>query len=80
MRAETIVVERTAPIDDATRAYVEKALFAGYWGPKIDIHLTAAQVRRLRRWTNPDSADYAPARPDFHYIQTLTCFTGRKLG
>lgn len=77
-RADTIVIERTAPLDDATRAYLEKALFADYWGPKIDVHLSAAQVRRLRQWTNPDSADYALARADFHYIRTLTCFSGRK--
>ncbi len=77
-RAKTIVVERTAPLDDATRTYLEKALFAGYWGPKIEAHLTADQTRQLRNLTDPDSAHYALARPDFHYIQTLTCFTAQR--
>lgn len=76
--AETIVVERTAPLDRATRAYIEQALFAGYWGPKIDPYLTAAEVQRLRELTDPKSQEYALARPDFHYVQTLTCFSGRK--
>lgn len=77
-RAETIVVERTAPLDDATRAYIEQALFAGYWGPKIDAYLTVAEARRLRKLTDPNSVDYALARPDFHYVQTMTCFSGHK--
>jgi SAM-dependent methyltransferase len=79
-QARTFLIERTAPLDDAARAYIEVAIFRGYWGPAIDPYLTPPEVQRLRGLLDPESPEYALARPDFHFLQTLTCFVGINSG
>jgi|GEM_PF-846513 len=79
VRPRTLVIERTAPLDEAARSYLEQAVFGGYWQSRIDAFLTVPQAQRLRQWLNPDSPEYALKRPDFHFIQTLTCFIARKV-
>ena len=39
-----------------------RVLDAGYWGAKIGAYLTAAEARRLRELTYPNSAGRSPSR------------------
>ena len=74
--AHTIAIERLAPLAPADQRYLQEAVFDGYWGAKLRPYLSSGDWRRLTVLTDPDSAEYALRRPDFHHLQTLTAVVG----
>jgi SAM-dependent methyltransferase len=77
LRTRTYVIERVQPLSDADRDYLQRAIFEGTWGERLDPYLCADDRDRLRRNCDPRSADYCLERADFHHLQTLTVCEGR---
>ena len=75
--ARTHVIERTQPLSDADRDYLQHAIFEGTWGEKIYPFMEQWDVARLRRNCDPSSNEYCLDREDFHHVQTLTVFESR---
>lgn len=76
VEAHTIAIDRTSPVDMATEAYLQEAIFRNTWGEKVRPYLSAEDYAELELLCNPASAHYAPRRDDFHFIQTFTLVTG----
>jgi SAM-dependent methyltransferase len=75
--ARTLVIERTAPLDDVDREYLSEAVFRGYWGERLRPYLDERDWAEVQRLTDPASPAYCLDRSDFHHLQTLTMVTGR---
>jgi SAM-dependent methyltransferase len=74
--ARTFVIERCAPLDERTRAWLLEAIFRGTWGERLQPYLAAADYRELTELCDPDSPRFALTRPDFHFLQTFTLTVG----
>ncbi|HEY6126126.1 MAG TPA: class I SAM-dependent methyltransferase [Steroidobacteraceae bacterium] len=72
----TVVIERLQPLGAADAAYFEETMFAGTWGERLKPFLDAREWDALRRYTDPESAEYCLHRRDFHHLQTLTVCEG----
>lgn len=73
----TILIERTAPLDSASQAYLLQAIFRDTWGERLRPYLAAEDYAQLLRLCDPGHAEFALRRPDFHFLQTFTLATGR---
>ena len=74
----TIVIERVAPLDPPTHAWLLEAIFRGTWGERLRPYLSRADHAQLTRLCDPDHAEFALSRPDFHFLQTLTLAIGER--
>lgn len=75
--AHTYVIERIAPLDPASEAYINEALFLRTWQKeRISPYLSAEDMSAVARLCDPTSAEYALRRPDFHFLQTFTVVLG----
>jgi SAM-dependent methyltransferase len=72
----SVLIERIVPLDEATEAYLREAIFRDTWGERLRPYLSAEDYRQLRSLCDPEHADYALRRPDFHFLQSLTLATG----
>ena len=72
----TVVIERISPLGAADEAYLLEALFRGTWGERLRPYLAAEDYAALERLCDPSDPHYAPRRPDFHLLQTLTLASG----
>jgi hypothetical protein len=78
--AQTIVIERIAPLSAADEEYYLEGVFRGYWGHRVQPYLTPGDWEALRALTDPESGRYCLRRPDFHHIQTYTLVRCRGKG
>ena len=76
VRADTIVIERIAPLGSADVDYLFEAIFSGTWGERLAPYLSSADYALVRQLCNPEAPGFALRRPDFHFLQTLTVVTG----
>jgi SAM-dependent methyltransferase len=72
----TVVIERLSPLDEATEAYLSETIFRDTWGDRLRPYLSEDDYRALARLCNPQHADYALRRHDFHFLQSFTLATG----
>ena len=72
----TQVLERCAPLDPSTRAWLLEAIFRGTWGERLRPYLAPADYEALTRLCNPQHPEFALERPDFHFLQTFTLALG----
>jgi SAM-dependent methyltransferase len=70
--ARTFVIERIAPLDAHTRAWLIEATFRGTWGERLRPYMATADYEELARLCDPQHPEFALARPDFHFLQTFT--------
>jgi hypothetical protein len=75
--ARTFVIERLSPLRASDADYLLEGVFQGYWGDKLRPYLTELDRRKLERLCDPASADFALARPDFHFVMTYTVAVGQ---
>jgi SAM-dependent methyltransferase len=68
----TIVIERTAPLRPADRAYLLEAIFRQTWGERLRAYLSPADYAELRALCDPAHSQFALRRADFHFLQTFT--------
>lgn len=76
--SRTIAIERIAPLDAATEAYLGETIFRDTWGERLRPYLSAEDFGSLQTLCNPLHAGYALRRPDFHFLQTFTLVCGQK--
>ena len=74
----TWVIERFAPLDPCTHAYLLEAIFRGTWGERLRPHLPRADHEELTRLCDPQHPEFALHRPDFHFLQTFTLAVGER--
>jgi SAM-dependent methyltransferase len=77
IRAHTLVIERIAPLSQADRDYILQAIFHDTWGERLKPYLDAADYEQMRRLCDPLGPEFALAREDFHFLQTLTVVSGQ---
>lgn len=75
----TQVVERSAPLSAADERYFA-GYYANYWAHRVQRFLAPEDWEQLQRLCDPASPDFAPRRPDFHFMQTYTVIQGRRAG
>jgi len=68
----TMVIERTAPLGPADRAYLLEAIFRQTWGTRLRPYLSPADYAELSALCDPGHSQFALRRADFHFLQTLT--------
>ena len=74
----TLVIERLSPLDEATRLHLQETIFRDTWGERLRPYLSTADYATLRRLCDPNGADFALDREDFHFIQTFSITTGTR--
>jgi SAM-dependent methyltransferase len=77
VRAQTVVIERVAPLSDFDLLYFAE-WFRNYWGHRVQPFLSAEDWAEVQRLTDPAAPTFAPRRDDFHHIQTYTVVIGAK--
>jgi SAM-dependent methyltransferase len=68
----TIVIERTAPLGPADRAYLLEAIFRQTWGERLRPYLSPVDYAELSALCDPGHSQFALRRADFHFLQTFT--------
>jgi SAM-dependent methyltransferase len=66
------VIERTAPLGPADRAYLLEAIFRQTWGDRLRPYLSPADYAELSVLCDPGHSQFALRRSDFHFLQTFT--------
>ena len=74
----TFLIERRAPLDPLTHAWLLEAVFRGTWGERLRPFLTRSDYEQLSRLCDAGHPDFALARPDFHFLQTFTLAVGTR--
>jgi SAM-dependent methyltransferase len=72
----SVLIERVSPLDAASEAYLQEAIFRDTWGERLRAYLNADDFAELTALCDPHLKSYALRRPDFHFLQTLTLATG----
>ncbi len=68
----TLIIERTAPLRQADRAYLLHTIFRQTWGERLQPYLSASDYAELNALCDPEHSQFALRRPDFHFLQTFT--------
>jgi len=76
--AESILIERVAPLAAADEAYLLETIYRGTWGARLQGHLAEEEREELERLCDPAGAGYAPRRADFHFLQSLTFVSAQR--
>jgi SAM-dependent methyltransferase len=74
--ARTVLIERVSPVDAATERYLLDSIFRGTWGERLRPYLSDDDYAELARVSDPQNAQFALRRPDFHFLQTFTLVIG----
>jgi SAM-dependent methyltransferase len=74
--ARTIMIERMSPVDAATECYLRDTIFRDTWGQRLRSYLSDDDYAELARVCDPQHAQYALRRLDFHFLQSFTLATG----
>jgi len=72
----TVMIERIWPLDEAAQAYLSETIFRDTWGERLRPYMSGDDYQELARLCNPQHADYALRRHDFHFLQSFTLVTG----
>jgi SAM-dependent methyltransferase len=72
----TIAIERVSPLTEIDRAYLLEAIFVATWGERLRPYLSVDDFEQLSQLCDPQHADFALGRKDFHFLQTLTVVIG----
>jgi len=72
----TFVIERRAPLDAHTHAWLLDGIFRGTWGERLRPYLSPADHEELTLLCDPQQPGFALRRSDFHFLQTFTLAVG----
>ena len=75
VQVQTYLVQRQAPLDEATRAFIQEVVFARNWGPRIRGFLDAQDWQQRSALCEPEAPTAILARPDYYCIYPFTLFT-----
>jgi SAM-dependent methyltransferase len=74
--ARTVLIERIAPVDEATERYLVDTIFRATWGGRLRPYLAEDDYAELIRVCDPNHCQFALRRKDFHFLQSFTLVTG----
>ncbi len=74
VRLRTYVIERQAPLDEATYAYVQHVIFERNWGPRLRGFVDAKDWQQRSALCEADSPQAILARPDYYCLYPMTLF------
>lgn len=77
--ARTFTIERLSPLASADEHYLLEAIFRETWGERLRPYLSDADYEVLARLCDPQCAEFALRRPDFHFLQSFTLAVGSSL-
>jgi SAM-dependent methyltransferase len=80
VRVRTYVIERQAPLDEATRVYIQHGIFERNWGVRIRGFLDAKDWQQRSALCEADSPQAILARPDYYCIYPFCVFTAHLPG
>jgi SAM-dependent methyltransferase len=72
----TVIIERMSPLDQASKSYLQEAIFRGTWGERLRPYLSTVDYDELAGLCDSGHPNYALNRPDFHFLQTFTLASG----
>jgi SAM-dependent methyltransferase len=73
---QTLVIERTSPLNEADEAYLLEAVFRDTWVERLRPYLSPADYDKLTALCDPRNSAFALRRADFHFLQTFTVAIG----
>ena len=76
--ARTFSIERLSPLEPNDHEYLLEAVFRGTWGERLRPYLSPEDYELLARLCDPQAAEFALRRPDFHFIQSFTLTVGHR--
>ncbi len=74
---KTVIVQRQAPLDEASKTYIQQAIFDRNWGPRLRPLLDARDWAQRSALCEADSPESILARPDYYCIYPVTVFSAR---
>lgn len=74
---KTVVVQRQAPLDEASHTYIQQAIFDRNWGERLRPLLDAQDWAQRSALCEADSPASILARPDYYCIYPVTVFSAR---
>jgi hypothetical protein len=74
--ARTVLIERVSPVDAATEHYLAEAIFRDTWGERLRGYLSKEDHAQLACLCDPQHAQFALRRPDFHFLQSFSLVVG----
>jgi len=78
LSVRTYLIERLAPLDAKTQAWLLEVIFRGTWGERLRPYLETADFAELTQLCDPRHARFALHRPDFHLLQSFTLAVGER--
>ncbi|GIX46498.1 MAG: hypothetical protein KatS3mg131_0709 [Candidatus Tectimicrobiota bacterium] len=78
VQVRTYLVQRQAPLDAATRAYLQEVVFARNWGPRLRGFLDAEAWAQRTVLCDPASPQALLHRPDYYCIYPFTLFVATR--
>lgn len=76
VRVRTFMIERIPPLRAEDENYLLQAIFRGTWGDRLQPYLSSSDHEEVMRLCDPQHADFALHRPDFHFLQSFTLAVG----
>jgi SAM-dependent methyltransferase len=73
----TYLVARRAPLDAATRGYIEHFVFGRNWGERLRPFLSEDEWRRRSALCEPTAPGHVLAGPDYYCLYSFCVFTAR---
>jgi SAM-dependent methyltransferase len=74
--SQTVLIERVSPLDAATECYLRESIFRDTWRERLGPYLSDDDYAELGQLCDPQNAQFALRRADFHFLQTFTLVTG----
>lgn len=72
----TLMIERILPLRPADESYLLETIFQNTWGERLRPYLSGDDFEELMHLCDPQHAQYALRRPDFHFLQSFTVAVG----
>jgi SAM-dependent methyltransferase len=79
VHASTTMIERVSPLSAEDQAYLWEAIFRDTWGERLRPYLSGDDFKELSRLCDPADPAFALSRTDFHFLQSFTLISGRRL-
>lgn len=77
VQIRTYVVQRQAPLDTASREYIQHVVFERNWGPRLRGFLAAQDWQQRSALCEVHSPQYILRNPDYYCLYPITLFTAQ---
>jgi SAM-dependent methyltransferase len=74
--SRTVMIERVSELNEAAETYLREVILHDMRAERLRPYLSDRDAGELGRLCDPSHIEYAPRRPDFHFLQTFTLAIG----